>query len=153
MKKIPLSNGGSVTVDDDDYEFMRQFKWRSKKSDGGSQVHAVRDVKLGDKKVTVRMHRLLTEADPDHIVFHVNGNGLDNRKRNLQARPIRPWTTRASTSALRGVRDIGGDEFLAEIEFTGRTYQLGVFDNPEDAAHEYDRAAREIYGPNARTNF
>ena len=153
MKRIPLTNGGVVKVDDDDFDYLNQFKWRGKKSDGGKQTHAVRDVNLGGRKVTVRMHRLLTEASADHIVYHVNGNGLDNRKRNLNARPIRPWTTRAKTSAFRGVRDAGSSEFVAEIEFIGTTYLLGTFAEPEAAARAYDKAARDLYGSNARTNF
>jgi hypothetical protein len=153
MKKIPLTNGGHATVDDDDYAYLSEFSWRGKQSDGGKERHAVRDVRLGKTRVTVRMHRLITEASTADIVHHVNDNGLDNRKRNLQARPIRPWTTRASTSALRGVRDVGGGEFKAEIDFTGRCHQLGVFGTPEEAAQAYDRSARDLYGSNARTNF
>lgn len=153
MKKIPLTNGGFVKVDDDDFEYLSEFKWRGKQSDGGRQRHAVRDVTLGDKKVTVRMHRLLTEATPDDIVHHVNGDGLDNRKRNLQSRPIRPWTGRADSAAFRGVSDVSRDRFKATIDFTGNDYVLGEYPSPEAAAHAYDRAARELYGSNARTNF
>jgi len=153
MKKIPLTNGGFVKVDDDDFDYLSEFKWRSKKSDGGRQLHAVRDVTLGSKKVTVRMHRLLTEATSDDIVHHVNGDGLDNRKRNLQSRPIRPWTGRADSAAFRGVHDIAKDRYAATIDFTGTDYKLGEFETPELAAHAYDNAARNLYGSNARTNF
>ncbi len=153
MKKIPLSNGGIVKVDDDDYDYLSEFKWRGKQSDGGKQCHAVRDVTLGKKKVTVRMHRLLTEAGSTDLVFHVNEDGLDNRKRNLQSRPIRPWTTRADSAALRGVSDLATDCFEASIEFTGGVYALGEFTTPEDAGRAYDKAARDLYGSTARTNY
>lgn len=153
MKKIPLTNGGFVKVDDDDFDYLSEFKWRGKYSDGGKQRHAVRDVTLGDKKVTVRMHRLLTEATRDDIVHHVNDDGLDNRKRNLQSRPIRPWTGRADTAALRGVTDVARDCYKASIDFTGAEYIIGEFGTPEDAARAYDQAARNLYGSNARTNF
>jgi hypothetical protein len=153
MKKIPLTNGGFVTVDDDDYEYLSEFSWRGKKSDGGKQRHAVRDVRLGSTKITVRMHRLITESGTDDIVHHVNGNGLDNRKRNLQARPIRPWTSRAADSAYRGVKDLGANMFESKIKFTDKWYPLGVYESPKEAALIYDVAARDLYGSSARTNF
>lgn len=153
MKKIPLTNGGVVTVDDDDFAHLSEFKWRGKASDGGKQRHAVRDVTLGKKKVTVRMHRLITEASATDLVFHVNKVGLDNRKRNLQSRPIRPWTGRADSAALRGVTDLAVFCYEAAINFTGTEYKLGEFTTPEDAARAYDKAARNLYGSNARTNY
>ncbi len=153
MKKISLTNGGFVKVDDDDFDYLSEFKWRGKQSDGGKQRHAVRDVSLGIKKVTIRMHRLLTEAGTTDLVFHVNEDGLDNRKRNLQSRPIRPWTGRADSAALRGVSDIAKDRFQASIDFTGGDYDLGEFLTPEAAGRAYDKAARDLYGSNARTNF
>jgi len=153
MKKIPLTNGGVVKVDDDDFDYLSEFHWRGKQSDGGKQRHAVRDVSLGDKKVTVRMHRLLTEATSDDIVRHINDDGLDNRKRNLQSRPIRPWTGRANTAALRGVTDIAKDRYAATIDFTSREYSLGEYPTPEAAGRAYDKAARNLYGSDARTNF
>ena len=153
MKKIPLTNGGIVSVDDDDYKYLSEFSWRGKNSDGGKQRHAVRDVRLGRTKITIRMHRLIAEAGTDDIVHHVNGNGLDNRKRNLQARLIRPWTTRAQDAAFRGVQNLGASEFQAEIEFIGTQYPLGVYESPNEAAHAYDNAARDLYGSSARTNF
>ena len=153
MKKIPLTNGGIVTIDDDDYKYLSEFSWRGKKSDGGKQRHAVRDVRLGTTKITIRMHRLIAEAGTNDIVHHVNGNGLDNRKRNLQARLIRPWTTRAQNAAFRGVINLPAEEFKAEIEFTGGTYSLGIYETPEEAAVAYDTAAIDLYGSSARTNF
>ena len=153
MKRITLTNGGFVKVDNDDFDYLSEFKWRGKQSDGGKQCHAVRDVSLGKKKVTVRMHRLLTEAGSTDLVFHVNEDGLDNRKRNLQSRPIRPWTGRADTAALRGVTDVAKDCYRASVDFTGVDYTLGEFTTHEDAARAYDRAARNLYGSNARTNY
>jgi hypothetical protein len=153
MKKIPLTNGGTVAVDDDDYKYLSEFSWRGKKSDGGKQRHAVRDVRLGSTKITIRMHRLIAEAGTDDIVHHVNGNGLDNRKRNLQARLIRPWTTRAKNAAFRGVQNLSASEFQAEIEFIGTQYILGVYESPNEAARVYDTAAIDLYGSSARTNF
>lgn len=151
-KTIRLTNGGVATVDDADYEFLSQFSWRKKRSDGSKNFHVVRDVGLGETRVTVRMHRLISEATTDEIVYHVNGDGLDNRRRNLQKRQVEPWTGRADESGFLGVhRTPKGYE--ARIGFTGRKYVLGSFEDAKDAALRYDQAARELYGQNARTNF
>lgn len=152
MKKIPLSNGGSTIVDDRDYDFLQQFSWRKKKSFGSSKYHAVRDVILGGLKVTIRMHRLIAEAKTDETVFHINGDGLDNRRRNLQNRQVKPWTGRADESGFLGVHRIQGG-YEASIKFTGKRYSLGLFDKAEDAARHYDYTAFQLYGNNARTNF
>lgn len=151
-KKIPLTNGGNTIIDDRDHEFLSQFSWRKKKSDGSRNFHVARDVILGKTKVTVRMHRLIAEAEADELVFHVNGNGLDNRRRNLQVRKIDPWTGRASDSGFLGVHKVPGG-YESRISFTGRYYTLGVFAEALDAAMNYDYAARDLYGEEARTNF
>jgi hypothetical protein len=152
MKEIPLTNGGTTVVDDCDYDFLHQFYWRKKRSHGSNKYHAVRDVVLGGLKVTVRMHRLIAEAKTDEVVFHINGDGLDNRRRNLQNRQINPWTGRADESGFLGVHRVHGG-YESRIKFTGKTYFLGIFDEAEDAARHYDHTAYQLYGQNARTNF
>lgn len=42
--------------------------------------------------------------------------------------------------------------YRAQIAHDGRKVALGMFDTPEDAAHAYDVAARQLYGPDAWTN-
>lgn len=156
MKTIPLTNGGVAFVDDSDFDYLSEFKWRKKKSDGGDQWHAVRDVTLPGRlknKVTVRMHRLITESDKKDIVFHINGNGLDNCRSNLQKRTMKPWTGRATLSGFMGVHMEPGSRYHATITFAGNPHNLGIFRDAKQAALVYDDAARRLYGSNARTNF
>jgi AP2-like factor (euAP2 lineage) len=46
-----------------------------------------------------------------------------------------------------------GPAWQAEIWAGSHLHYLGVYDTPEDAAMAYDKAARELLGPQARTNF
>lgn len=153
MKQIPLSNGEVTLVDDQDYAYLNQFSWRSKRSDGSKQLyHAVRDVAVGDKKLTIRMHRLITEADQDQMVLHINGDGLDNRRRNLQLRTVNPWTGRLS--GFRGVHQVGFHRWRAEISYAGRVHLIGdAFVDPRMAAVAYDEVAARMFGSMALTNY
>jgi hypothetical protein len=43
--------------------------------------------------------------------------------------------------------------FRARICDQGKRITLGTYATAEEAAHAYDKAARELHGPNARVNF
>jgi hypothetical protein len=153
-KLIHLTNGGYTIVDNQDYEFLSQFRWRKKLSDGSdTKYHAVRDISLVGKRLLVRMHRLITEADKDQLVYHINEDTLDNRRGNLQIRTINPWTGRPNNSGFIGVHQVGHSSWKTEVLFAGNMYQLGIYNDPEVAAKMYDNSVRRLYGINAVTNF
>lgn len=56
------------------------------------------------------------------------------------------------TSAFCGVGAVG-NRWRAGIQHEGKRLYLGLHKTQEDAARAYDRAATELYGPSARTNF
>ena len=45
------------------------------------------------------------------------------------------------------------DQWCAQIHVDGRRIVIGTFDDEEDAARAYDRAARARHGARARPNF
>ena len=67
---------------------------------------------------------------------------------NAPARQLRM----TNTSGYRGVKQIG-KRWSAAIHTRGRRTHLGMFDNPEEAARAYDKAALEAYGESAILNF
>jgi len=143
-------------VSDEDYDFLNQFNWYAKKSAGTEdKYHAARGVAIIPKKNdTIRMHRLITEARHDAIVYHINENTLDNRRGNLQSRTIHPWTGRASNAGFRGVSQMNTNKWRAEIKHAGRSYNLGEkFTSAVDAAYAYDEAAIKLFGIHAITNM
>jgi len=74
---IWLTQGKYTIVDNDDYEFLNQFKWYYSTSGTGYAIGLVNNKRTP-------MHRLLmNEPDGKHI-DHANGNGLDNSKKNLR---------------------------------------------------------------------
>lgn len=157
MRKIPLRNGGNLLVDDSSYSFMSQFKdWKRKEasSETEGKWHAVREVRIGNKRLTIRAHRLIMEAKPDQRVVAINGNLLDCRRRNLQIETLNPFVSRPKKSGFMGVHQIAPGKWRVEIEFGDR--KVLIDDeclDPKQGALAYDKAARKLYGANATTNF
>lgn len=73
-----------IYVDDDDFEYLNQFKWCVVKWGRTYYTHTY--VKIGDRWTSIRMHRMLlglTIGD-NRIVDHIDGNGLNNQRSNIR---------------------------------------------------------------------
>lgn len=79
MKKIPLSQGKFALVDDEDFEFLNQFKWHLNNSG-----YAKTNSSINKKPIHFLMHRLVFWALNGEILDHKNRDKLDNRKENLR---------------------------------------------------------------------
>jgi hypothetical protein len=91
---------------------------------------------------------------PTGQVDHANGNRADNRIANLRDSSRRQsarnrW--RRNRSGFKGVSR-GRDKWRARIMVDGAAIHLGTFSTPQEAAAEYDKAARLHHGDFARTN-
>jgi hypothetical protein len=94
---------------------------------------------------------------PDkYQVDHINLNKLDNRRDNLRmctpAENLRNVGARNRHSNYKGVR-FYKNRWVAEIGINYQHVYLGRFKLEEEAAKAYDKAARELHGEFARTNF
>ena len=84
--RIDTHNGFTILADDADYELLAQYSWHGRKA--GNTAYAYARIRskgrgYGSGKI-MSMHRFLMKPDPDLVVHHRNGNGLDNRRSNLQ---------------------------------------------------------------------
>lgn len=104
------------------------------------------------------MHRVVALPDPEHLVDHRNGNGLDNRRCNLRTasnsqnqRNKRGGS--GGSSRFKGVtwRE-RGQKWEAQIHTGGRWLYLGQFQDERDAALAYNAAALAEFGEFARMN-
>ena len=96
MKKISLTQGKFVLVDDEDFASLNLYKWYAKESH--SQWYAVRKegvrykfmgrtkrkTKKKDVRKNIRMHNQLMCPDRGNIVHHIDNNGLNNQRHNLK---------------------------------------------------------------------
>lgn len=100
MKKIKLTKGQFALVDDEDFEWLSQWKWCY-----GSHGYACRTVyvkgsgRKNQKNQHILMHRLINKTPSGKLTDHENQNKLDNQKTNLRSankslnsinRPLQP---------------------------------------------------------------
>lgn len=157
LKFIILKNGEQAKVDDEDFDRLARFKWQLS-TDG----YAKTGIWIPDTKQvkTVLMHWMVLNF-PGFRLDHHNQDKLDNQKGNL-----RPATrtqnagnskSRVGTSRFKGVSLYRGRRWHAQLMTTvdGRAVckHLGYFDEEEQAAKAYDKAAREYFGEFASTNY
>lgn len=105
----------------------------------------------------VKLHRFLLNANEDWFVDHINNNGLDNRRINLRLCSMAQnvWNSRANMdSKYKGVVKVKNNKrVIAKIGYKRDKIDLGWYNTPEEAALEYDLAAKILFGEFAYLNF
>lgn len=157
MRSIPLSNGMSALVDDEDFALVASLgRWTATPSNRTYYARrAYLDPATRSQK-QLAMHTLITGWS---YVDHINGDGLDNQRSNLREschdlNMANKRVYRNNTSGFKGVSAKKG-RWVAQIGtgISGQRRHLGYFDTPEDAARAYDVAAAAQWGEHARLNF
>ena len=159
MKRIKLTKGEYALVDNEIFEWLNQWKWQCFAR--GSRKAATRTDYSGGKKKTIYMHRLmlgLTDSKRSSYTDHANGNGLDNRRKNLricnsslnQANSEGHFDNKSGYKGVYWYKEL--NKWTAQIGVNKRKIFLGRFDDKKDAAVAYNNAAQEYFGDFARLN-
>lgn len=127
MKEIQIRNQKLVAiVDDDDFDFLSKHAWSVYSRNGYHYPVATIDGKR------VYMHRLLCGI-PGRVVDHINGNTLDNRKRNLRSATVQENARNQHVAAQSntGIRNVHRQKagFVARVNGT----YLGCFKTTQEA--------------------
>jgi hypothetical protein len=154
VKEIVLSDGSTVMVDDDDYEFLAQWKWSA-----NGNGYAVRNERYAPKKYRkTYLHRQIMKARKGEYVDHINGDIRDNRKANLRicsnsqnSRNSRK--KQLGYSRYKGVTiDKRTGKWVAQIMVDRKNIHLGSFSFEREAAQAYNDAAVKFHGEYAKLN-
>ena len=158
VKKIPLHNGKFAIVDEADFQALQILSqtWTGINSNGKTYAAIVANVDGRTK--TTYMHRLLMDEPQGLTVDHINGNSLDNRRKNLRVATKSQNMQNAgancrNTSGYKGVHWLkAACKWQARIRHDGKRIHLGVFDTAEQAHEAYCAAAESLHGEFANTD-
>lgn len=135
MKRITLSAGKHTLVDDEDYEWLNQWKWSYVRTHVGGYAHRVPTI--NGKRTQILMHRLLNKTPEGFVTDHKNQNKLDNRKNNL--RTVTHSQNQMNTSVRKnnrvGVKGITfqNNRWRARIFTNGKSIFLGGYKTLDEA--------------------
>lgn len=154
MKTIELTRGFKAIVDDDDFEWLDQFKWYIVGPSVSGKYYVARR-SVDDKSGVRQMQYEVLCRRPGLVIDHKNRDGLDNRKANLR------WATQSSNTCNRdlpigktGYRGVwkNGNGFTARINKNKKRHHLGQFSTAAEAAAAYNEAAKKLHGEFAMLN-
>jgi hypothetical protein len=148
---IPLTQGKFAVVDSSAWDLVRDSKWHAARID--RRIYANKSVGKGIPKVY--MHRAIAQPSKGVEVDHRNGDGLDNRFKNLRL------ATRSQNEANKPPRGRTGFKGVS-YDSRSRRYAayvghdkkwVGTFATAVEAAVARDVAAKEMFGEFAYLNF
>ena len=134
--KISLGNDKHTTVDAVDFPFLNQWKWHFKpKGNGCVGGYAYRWSR--DKRVW--MHRVILGTKVGFVIDHINGDGTDNRKKNLRfctqsENLLNMKKVRGISSGYKGIHwDKRLSKWRVRIQVNNKKIHLGMFKSKKEA--------------------
>jgi hypothetical protein len=152
-KEIILTQGKVAIVDDEDFEYLNQFKWYANNNYVGRSITVSKN-----KQKHILIHRFIMKPDKGMLIDHLDGNPLNNQKNNLRicthSDNMRNCKISIkNTSGYKGVSFVKKkNTYKSAIKFNKRTIYLGYYIDPIDAARAYNTAAIKYFGEFAKLN-
>lgn len=152
MPEIILLSGEKTLIDIEDIDLI-VFKWSYNKRDNCASFRI--------NKKFVYLSRIIGRRmgfSESLEIDHKNTDSLDNRRENLRsATRLQNGANRNlqinNTSGYKGVYfHKQNGKWIARIKEFGRNINLGSYKTPEEAAIEYNNAAKRLYGEFACLN-
>jgi hypothetical protein len=159
MKLIPLTQGMSAKVDDEDFDRINKLKWYVQKRP--NSYYAKREVMINGVTKVFMLHNFIMNPPIGLLVDHRDFDGLNCQKSNLRI------CTRSQNNAYRHASKSGTSKYLgvsirdgwnkkrivAAIRKNKKTISLGDFKTEKEAALAYNNAALIHHGEYANLNF
>jgi hypothetical protein len=179
MRTIQLTKGQQTFVNDEDYEYLSQWKWCAAYNKKTGSYYARRGFWNAGRTHPISMHRVILElVNSKQLVDHKDHNTLNNQRSNLRIvdysqNNMNRVAKKKGSSKYLGVCKMThttknklkdgsispshGIKWISSIRYQGKNYSLGCFPyTPEgelEAAKAYDIKAKELFGVYANPNF
>lgn len=145
-----------VKVDNEDYKYLAIHKWSVDFVNEGFRVYT----RINKEKVF--LSRLFTKCPKGLVVDHINGDGLDNTRKNLRVcsvkennfnvgKPKNKYCTSKYIGVSYDSRYV--KPWKATISVLNKTLLIGTFKTEKLAAIARDKIAKQYRGSFARLNF
>jgi len=160
--ELPISKGMITRIDPETFDLLKKrnlLKWNAQVV--GKKIYASRSFLpegLHGKKFykKIYLHRLIMDAPDNILVDHIDGNPLNNCRKNLRLayhrQNSRNQIINKPVGEYKGVHKTK-NSYAAQIQFNQKHYNLGHFSTAEDAARVYDLMAAICFGEFASFNF
>ncbi len=144
-----------VSVDDADLELVSKYHWNILNTRGKFYVVA-HAPNIKNRKKQIKIHRLIMGLldNPDIKVDHEDGDGLNNKRRNLRKATTAENTRnvgliKTNTTGYKGVfkykTGCNSGRFTATLKFNGKKIHGGYFNTAVEAAKKYNEMALEYH--------
>ena len=155
MKEIKLTQGKSVLVSDDDFEYLNKWKWHVSKH--CNKLYARRTVVTPIGKRGIFMHRQILDLSKGEFCDHKDRNTLNNQRENLRkctwAENQRNKTKKLlASSKYIGVIKTKFNSFVAQMTHEWKHIYIGTYKDEVIAAKAYDKKKLELHGKFSNLN-
>lgn len=158
MKEIKLNLGKVALVDDEDFEYLNQWKWFV--IPGKYTSYARRNGRKTEEKRFYQMHRVILNITDSHVLAdHKDRNGLNNQRSNLRLsnKSLNSANAHKKTNSSKyfGVSKHSVNRknpWIVVITKDNKLNWIGAFPTQEQAALAYNIAVVKLYGEHARLN-
>lgn len=148
MKKIRLQNNIFAVVSDRDFKMVSKYHW---------YLHTNGYVRCSTP-TKMYLHRLILSPKENELCDHINGDRLDNQRKNLRICTqsqnfMNVGKRKHNTSGFKGVCfDRTRVKWIAQIQKDGVNINIGRFEKKINAVRAYNRTALKLFGSFAYLN-
>lgn len=160
MDTIPLTQGKVARISPEDYRHLTQWNWCASRHVAGRD-YAERGTRNGKSYHHVKMERVVMQrmgvtVPRTHVVDHINGDSLDNRRENLRLATIaenrrNAPAQRNSRTKVKGVSyDLVAKNYRAKINRQHKTIWEQRYPTLDTAKEGIAEARKRLDGDFAR---